>query len=109
MLVLSAHIKVASIELLGMQSVTDTPSEIIIPPNILEKSKDERKEVLDHVVGVIINTYVDINTVKYKTPQTSDSDTEARGKLVKIPFQMTKVKIWEKKWNVNQIQVKLNR
>lgn len=72
----SLLIIVASIELLGMQSVTDTPSEIIIPPDILEKSKNERKEVFDHVVGVIINTFVDINIVKYKTPQTSNSDTE---------------------------------
>ena len=72
----SAHIIVASMELLSIQSVTNTPSEIKIPLDILENSKDERKEVLDHVVGVIINTFVDINTVKYQTPQTSDSDTE---------------------------------
>lgn len=60
-----------------MQRVTDTPSEILIPPDILEKMKDERKEVLDHMVGVIINTFVDTTTVKFKTPQTPDSDVDS--------------------------------
>ena len=78
MLVLSAHIIVASMEILGMESITDTPSEILIPPDILEKSNDERKEVMDHVVGIIIDTFVDISTVKFKTPQTPpNSDTES--------------------------------
>ena len=74
--VLSAHIIVASMEILGMQNVTDTPSKILIPPDVLKKTKDDRKEVLDHVVGVIINTFVDITTVKFSTPQTPDSDAD---------------------------------
>lgn len=77
MLVLSAHIIVASMEILGMQNVADTPSEILIPPDILDKSKDERREVLDHVVEVVINTFVDITTVMFKVPQTPDSDTNS--------------------------------
>ena len=78
MLVLSAHIIVATMEILDMESITDTPSEILIPPDILKKSNDERKEVMDHVVGIIIDTFVDISTVKFKTPQTPpNSDTES--------------------------------
>ena len=43
MLVLSAHILVASMEVLGMQAVTDIPSETLIPSDVLEKNKKKKR------------------------------------------------------------------
>ena len=76
MLVLSAHILVASMEVLGMQAVTDIPSETLIPSDVLEKNKEEKTQVLRHVVSIMIDTYVNISTVKYKAATPADSSSD---------------------------------
>ena len=72
MLVLSGHILLSSMELMGMESVHDIPSDSLFPSDLSDLSKEDRKEVLSQIVRVIVHSYVDISTIRYQTPHASE-------------------------------------
>ena len=75
-LVITSHILAAAMEILGMETLEDDPSECLFPPNIGTLSSTERKEVLQQVVSVIVNSYVDINPSVLKKPAVAESNVQ---------------------------------
>ena len=71
-LMVTTHILAAAMEILGMETTDDNPSEDLFPPDIDALPKTERKELLEHTVTVIVNSYVDI-----KSSVSNVSDKEA--------------------------------
>ena len=61
-LMVTTHILAAAMEILGMETMDDDPSEELFPPDIGALPKTERKELLEHIVKVILNSYVDIQS-----------------------------------------------
>ena len=59
--VLTSHILSAAIEVFGMDSLEDEPCDGLIPTDIDKLSKQEKKEVLQYLVGLVIDSYIDIN------------------------------------------------
>ena len=59
--VLTSHILAAAMEIFGMDSLEDEPCEGLIPKGIDKMSKVEKKEVLQYIVGLIVDSYIDIN------------------------------------------------
>lgn len=57
----TSHILAAAMEIFGMDSLEDEPCEGLIPKDIDEMSKVEKKEVLQYIVSLIIDSYIDIN------------------------------------------------
>lgn len=66
LLVVQCHIMSASMEVLGMSNLDDTPNEEIIPADVHSMSKDEKVELLTSVVGVILDKCVDLGHSKVK-------------------------------------------
>ena len=71
-LVITSHILAAAMEVLGMDALDDDPCEELIPPNVDSLSKSERSELLQHIVGVILDAYVDLN---HSVSESKDDDT----------------------------------
>ena len=68
--VLTSHISAAALEMFGMDDLEDEPCEGLVPPYIDTMPKEEREEVLQYLVGLIVDSYIDINHCL------SDGDTD---------------------------------
>ena len=60
-LIVQCHILSASMEVLGMDYLDDNPSEELIPSDVHTFSKSDKADLLSSIVGVILDTCVDIN------------------------------------------------
>ena len=69
------HILVAAMEVLGMQTIANPPSEMLIPPNILEKNQKGKYSTMWLVLSSTHN-YVDISAAKYEVA-TPDPDADS--------------------------------
>ena len=69
--VLTSHILAAAMEMFGMDDLEDEPCEGLVPPYIDTMPKEEREEVLQYLVGLIVHSYIDINHCL------SDGDTDS--------------------------------
>ena len=59
--VLTSHILAAAMEVFGMDNLEDEPCEGLVPPGMDTMPKEEREEVLQYLVGLILDSYIDIN------------------------------------------------
>jgi hypothetical protein len=59
--VLTSHILAAAMEMFGMDNLEDEPCEGLVPLGIDTMPKEEREEVLQYLVGLIVDSYIDIN------------------------------------------------
>ena len=59
--VLTSHILAAAMEMFGMDNLEDEPCEGLVPPCIDTMPKEEREEALQYLVGLIVDSYIDIN------------------------------------------------
>lgn len=59
--VLMSYVLAADMEIFGMGSLEDELCDGLIPKDIDEMSKVEKKEVLQYIVSLIIDSYIDIN------------------------------------------------
>ena len=57
----TSHILVAAMEVFGMENLEDEPCDGLVPPDIDSMTKAERKEILQYLVGLIVDSYIDIN------------------------------------------------
>ena len=76
MLVLTAYILTATMDFLGMDCINDNPNPIIIPPDVKQLNKDERKKILDGVSSLIVDSYVDIKTIDSTQASENEQDNE---------------------------------
>ena len=60
-LIVQCHILYASMEVLGMADLDDTPNEELIPKDVHTLSKADRADLLSSIVSVILDTRVDIS------------------------------------------------
>ena len=58
--VVTSHILAAAMEVFGMENLEDEPCDGLVPPDIDSMTKAERKEILQYLVGLIVDSYVDI-------------------------------------------------
>ena len=58
LLVVTAYILAAAMEILGMQSLSDTPDETLMPPSAT--SKEEKAAAIKSVGKIIIQEFVDL-------------------------------------------------
>ena len=72
MLVLSAHILTAAMELLGMGSLDGDPNPDIIPEGVHGFEKDLKKDILSRITSLIVHSYVDLSVMDKKQPPASD-------------------------------------
>lgn len=72
-LVVTAHILVAAMDILGMNAMNDIPDETLIPPTTT--SKEEKAAVIQSVGKVLIQEYVDLQSTMEKPagPQTKST------------------------------------
>ena len=63
-LVVDAHVLVAAMQFLGMDSLEEDPNAEIFPPSVWMLDKEERKEILLSVCDSIIEEFTDISTLK---------------------------------------------
>ena len=59
--VLTSHIIVAAMEVFCMNNLEDEPCPALVPQNIDNMSKEEKKDVLKYLVGLIMDSYIDID------------------------------------------------
>ena len=59
--VVTSHILAAAMEGFGMENLEDEPRDGLVPPDSDSMTKAERKEILQYLVRLIIDSYVDIN------------------------------------------------
>ena len=64
LLVLTAHILAAAMEILGMQSLSDTPDETLVPTSAT--SKEDKAAAIESVGKIIIQEFVDFEFHKEK-------------------------------------------
>lgn len=65
-LVVTCHILAASLEVFGMKSLSDTPVLPLLPPELENEPENlwmlvdsERKRVLDHITGAVVDRFID--------------------------------------------------
>jgi len=63
-LIVTAHILVAAMDILGMNAMNDIPDETLIPPTTT--SKEEKAAVIQSVGKVLIQEYVDLHSTMEK-------------------------------------------
>lgn len=79
--VVTSHILAAAMEVFGMDSLEDEPCEGLVPPGIDTMAKEEREEVLQYLVGIIVDSYIDINHYLLdgdSDPHNSESDVQGK-------------------------------
>ena len=59
--VLTSHIIVAAMEVFCMNNLEDEPCPALVPQNIDNMPKEEKKDVLKYLVGLIMDSYIDID------------------------------------------------
>ena len=73
-LVTTSHILAAAMELLGMDSLDDHPSEHLLPENVQALPKSERSMILNHICDVVLHSYVDLHhSVEVEDPVSTHS------------------------------------
>ena len=83
-MVLTSLLLAAALDVLGMQSLTDTPTNIVSSPATLRyRSKADRKKVLDNVCEEIVAKHVNLSFHKKPTP-TNDKVLDYTRGLISI-------------------------
>ena len=74
LLILECHILAAAMEVLAMDSLDDEPCTEILPPDVWMHEKEERREILHSIAGVIVNSCVNLSvTFQPKKPLKGDT------------------------------------
>ena len=87
MLVFTAYILSMAMHFLGMDSIDQDPNPSIIPSEVQQLGKKDRKKVLDDVTSLTVNSYNKTITCK---PSDSCSSTEAAGDDKEVPINTSK-------------------
>ena len=111
-LVTTSHILAAAMELLGMDSLDDHPSEHLLPENVQALPKSERSMILNHICDVVLHSYVDLHhSVEVEDPVQRIARVQIPAKVKNVAPKAKKIPEWVKKIlaNVKRLPAKMRK